>query len=133
MKESTDEQKNHVKMKCFSKTPECKSKSCETTIECPESELKTHCYSIMNPVQTSVVDTDFDNNTNINILDGREDKSFRMEVHQAGCYNGGEDCQPLSDLAVTMKERYAKFGINTTYKIPNILLEMELQNRCIGK
>ena len=131
MDDTNDEEASNSKspLTCLKKDFACKSKACETVVECPSSSYRTNCFSIFTPVQAPS-----SNQTSAFIINADSlSKHTHMEVIHAGCWSGGDECLSPSSLDAKIKDQFSSFSMtNRNYTIPKSLLDPKVLNMCIG-
>lgn len=106
-------------LKCLQKSSDCESKDCETIVECRELHLKSHCFSV-----------------------STYDPLLKMpKILHAGCWSGGEECDPPNKLTNRIKEKIDQESYShdksyldmlQNYTLSKELLDPAIQDKCIG-
>lgn len=106
-------------LKCLQKDSECKSKDCEEIVECRKLHLSSHCFAV------SAYDPKLD----------------MPKILHAGCWSGGNECDPPKELAKRIKEKISQESLShdksyidmlQNYTLSKELLDPSIQDKCIG-
>ena len=130
-------------MRCLTKNLGCKSRDCVTALECTDPVASTHCFAITNrALMQTIQSAKLNTNTTSNSASS-DPHAYLDAILAAGCWRGGDECQPPASLAIMNSTHNFTFGdpansahVNLAemsqgmFRVADALLDPAIQHKC---